>query len=189
MDLNKLRDEVHANAVVKGFWDKPLSDSHCLMLVITELSEAVEADRVDKRAQVNIFLNNANTSQKDPVHHWNFCFERFIKDTVEDELSDAFIRLLDLAGARSIDLSFATIDDLSDRDKKNFNYHSFTEKIFQLCERITKPHYPCRTEVVINDSIDFMSCIVQSMDIDLFWHVEQKMKYNQSRERMHGKKY
>lgn len=43
MDLNKSRDEVYANTVARGFWDKPLSDSHCLMLVITELSEVAEA--------------------------------------------------------------------------------------------------------------------------------------------------
>lgn len=25
--------------------------------------------------------------------------------------------------------------------------------------------------------------------IDLLWHIEQKMKYNELREKMHGKKY
>ena len=45
MNLNELRDKAYRIACDHGFHDKELSNEHCLMLVITELSEAVEADR------------------------------------------------------------------------------------------------------------------------------------------------
>lgn len=45
IDLNKLAQEVHANSVEKGFWEGDPSDQHFLCLVISELMEAVEADR------------------------------------------------------------------------------------------------------------------------------------------------
>ena len=49
MDYNKLKVKAHSNAVKHGFWEKRLSNEHCLMLVITEIGELVEADRSNKR--------------------------------------------------------------------------------------------------------------------------------------------
>lgn len=43
--LNRLRDEAYATACNKGFHDEKHSDEHYLMLVITEIAEAVQADR------------------------------------------------------------------------------------------------------------------------------------------------
>ena len=45
MNLNELRDKAYRNAVTHGFHDEELSNEHCLCLVISELMEAVEADR------------------------------------------------------------------------------------------------------------------------------------------------
>lgn len=55
MNLNELRDKAYRIAYDHGFHDKELSNEHCLMLVITELSEAVEADRKDKYADIGMF--------------------------------------------------------------------------------------------------------------------------------------
>lgn len=45
MNLNKLRDKAYQCAVAHGWHDENLSDEHFLCLVISELMEAVEADR------------------------------------------------------------------------------------------------------------------------------------------------
>lgn len=45
MNLNELRDKAYSNAVVHGWHEDNLSDEHFLCLVISELMEAVEADR------------------------------------------------------------------------------------------------------------------------------------------------
>ena len=55
INLNKWRDRAYKTACEHGFHDKELSNEHCLMLVITELSEAVEADRKDKYADIGLF--------------------------------------------------------------------------------------------------------------------------------------
>lgn len=49
MNFNELANKAHSNAVKHGFWEKRLSNEHCLMLVITEIGELVEADRSNKR--------------------------------------------------------------------------------------------------------------------------------------------
>ena len=49
IDLNDLRDKAYKNACEHGFHDQELSNEHCLCLIISELMEAVEADRKGKQ--------------------------------------------------------------------------------------------------------------------------------------------
>ena len=43
-DFNLLAKKAYENAKAKGFHDEKHTDGHCLMLVMCELAEAVEAD-------------------------------------------------------------------------------------------------------------------------------------------------
>lgn len=102
INWNELKDKAHSNAVKHGFWEGRPSDKHFLCLVISELMEAVNAHRRNKFARVP--ANRKETIFDDRTfHHENKYFrenfEEYVKDTVEDELADAAIRLLDLAGA------------------------------------------------------------------------------------------
>ena len=45
MDLNKLRDQAYKSACDHGFHDEPYSIIYYKCLIISELMEAVEADR------------------------------------------------------------------------------------------------------------------------------------------------
>ena len=93
MNYNKLAEEAHENAVKHGFWETKVSNEHCLMLVITEIAEMVEAHRVNRKA---------NTTAYNEMPNKQIGFERFIKDTMEDEMADIVIRLGDIAGALGI---------------------------------------------------------------------------------------
>lgn len=53
MNLNELRDKTYKIACEHGFHDTELSNKHFLCLIISELMEAVEADRRGKRANVD----------------------------------------------------------------------------------------------------------------------------------------
>lgn len=55
MNFNKLAKESHANAVKHGFWEKRESNEHCLMLVVSEIGEMVEAHRTGKRANIEAY--------------------------------------------------------------------------------------------------------------------------------------
>ena len=127
--LNELRDEIHEYAKNKGFWDSPRETGTLLMLCVSELSEAMEADRRGKYADIAAYNECENADdifEGDKQMYLVSSFQCLIKDTFEDELADSITRILDLCGAKGIDI----------------------EK-----------------------------------------HIELKMKYNATRERMHGKKY
>lgn len=66
IELNELRDKAYRNAVVHGWHEESLSNEHFLCLVMSELMEAVNADRKGKRALRKIFEANCNTPQLYP---------------------------------------------------------------------------------------------------------------------------
>ena len=87
------KDIYHANKE-KGFWDKERNTGEMLMLVVSELGEAMEALRKDKKA---IFIDGIDYLNTDN-------FKSNIKDTFEDEVADSIIRLLDMCGGLGIDI-------------------------------------------------------------------------------------
>jgi len=72
--LNELAQICHSIAVEKGFWEKERNIGEALMLIVTELAEAMEGYRKQD------------------------------KENFKEELADAFIRLLDLCGGLKIDI-------------------------------------------------------------------------------------
>ena len=84
MNYNKLAQEAHENAVKHGFWEPKVSNEHCLMLVITEIAEMVEAERKGNHADYDGYAKMPNKQ---------IGFEQFIKSSVEDELADVDISL------------------------------------------------------------------------------------------------
>lgn len=115
-------------------WQKEQHLCTKIALVITELSEAIEARRKGKFTSISSsykqILSEESTNTITDIDAHNKLiqetFEKDVKDTYEDELADAAIRLFDLA---------------------------------------------------------------EKTNVDLVWHIQQKMAYNETRSKMHGKKY
>jgi len=70
------------------------------MLVVSELGECIEAHRQNDWCDIKAF----NEVMVNETFDFETCFKREIKDTMEDELADALIRILDTAAGYSIDL-------------------------------------------------------------------------------------
>jgi len=85
MSIRRLQVEAHRIAVEHGWWETSRSEGEALMLMVTELSEAMEALR-----------DGSPASDRIPG---------FSK--VEEELADVIIRILDFAGGRGLDLEGA----------------------------------------------------------------------------------
>ena len=73
-NLNELSAVCHTIAKEKGFWDQDRNIGEALMLVVTELAEAMEAHRVEDQ------------------------------ENFKEEIADVFIRLFDLCGGLGIDI-------------------------------------------------------------------------------------
>ncbi|MDD3038848.1 hypothetical protein [Bacteroides sp.] len=194
MNLNELSDKAYKIACEHGFHDTELSNEHCLCLVISELMEAVEADRKGKHFKGKGKFEmeyNRYAALVEETKRFASAFEKYIKDTVEDELSDAVIRLLDLAGLREITLGLATkdINDSIGDMAETCKDETFTESIYAISTLPARYEGLYDFATTVNDMLSFIFGLAKHLNIDLPWHIEQKMKYNQSREKMHGKKY
>ena len=90
--LNYLAEEIYQNNKEKGFWDNERNVGEMLMLVTSELGEAMEAHRKGRFANLEAYEEFSEN------------FEDAIKDTFEDEIADSVIRLLDMCGGLGIDI-------------------------------------------------------------------------------------
>lgn len=191
INLNKLRDEAYQNAVEHGWHDEDLSTEHFLCLVISELMEAVQAERKGKRSDVAKFNewqgNNIPFSEETRVRRFQEDFEAYIKDSVEDELADVCIRIFDLAGLRKTNFSDIQFsfnhrkEYIQERSKK-----TFTEWCYDVVQTISRYRNKYPIAYLFIGILEEISCMSKIKGFDLLWHIEMKMKYNRTRPRMHG---
>ncbi len=124
MEINEVRDAVHKTSTDKGFWKDyddakdilPLGDlrsavqrafiSQKIMLTVSELSEAMEAQRTNHRADKLKFEYQMVEIEEGDEFAAKTVFENTIKNSIEDELADALIRICDLAGKMGVDLDW-----------------------------------------------------------------------------------
>lgn len=191
INLNELRDRAYKTACEHGFHDKELSNEHLLCLVISELMEAVEADRKGKHADRESFKSSYEDEEPHDDVNFKYCFEKYIKDTISDELSDAVIRLLDLAGLRGISLELANgdIDDCIEDLVEACKDETFTESIYSISTLPVRYDGIFDFSITVNDMILSIFGLAKHLDIDLLWHIEQKQKYNELRPMLNGKRY
>lgn len=102
---------------------------------------------------------------------------------MEDEFADIAIRLFDLAGALGVDF-----DKMNPcRYHRAFYKFSFAENAFALCKGLARD--AIGIEKRIQFGVEYVKKWAESLNIDLGWHIYNKMKYNETRPILHGKGY
>ena len=185
IDFKELAMRAYNTAKKNGFHDKEYTLSHYTMLVLTELCEAVNAHRKGKFAECSCFNLCIERPKVNSDAYWCYCFETFIKDTVQDELADAFIRILDLFGKYENELGVIDNEEANRflfAEESLDNIDEFTSQVMAVVLAITKEENPPL-------AMKFLILIARHYDIDLFWFIEQKMKYNEMRPYKHGCAY
>ena len=185
-DLNKLRDRAYKIAKEHEFHEKEQSDETYLMLIITEIAEAVNADRKGHHAKLEKFENQIEYAKMHNVYsddYFKSCFS-YLKNSVEDELADVAIRILDFSGLRNV--------DLSNNRPSIFHYvvsekKSLCENCYSIVMNIT--NYRGSIFGMLNDVIRQVIELAKFYSIDLFKFIDLKMKYNELRPYKNGKEY
>lgn len=189
MNLNKLRDEAYSIAKTNGWHNEEHSDNHWLMLVITEIAEAVQADCNNLHADIPKFKewqgNSLPLSEETRIRRFKEDFEAYIKNSVEDELSDVVIRCLDLCGLRKLN-AYALYDVVFPTE-----VNTFTERMFFICRLLTDrmlANDNAALEFALSRTMSYIVGHCYRKGIDLEFFTETKMKYNRLRGYRHGGK-
>lgn len=104
--LNTLAAQIHLGNVEKGFYEDEKNIAEMLCLIHSEISEALEAYRQHKTTKPSATsLSVQDIIELEDDEQFKKAFEQNIKDTFNDEIADATIRLLDLCGFKQIPIS------------------------------------------------------------------------------------
>ena len=188
-ELNALKDRAYKTAENTAFHEVEKSDAFYLGLVMSEAGEAINADRKGMHADTKRF-EEIEAAEKDFPFAENF--KAHIKDSVEDEIADIVIRLLDFAGHKWYGLRFEVDYELTNPVFWVLEHEGLSSALFQLNYALGSAYDRDRLEEGISCSIVIYSECFGKMtgsDKDLWWFVEQKMRYNDLRPRLNGKKY
>lgn len=100
--MNLLAGKIHDVNVKNGFYEEEKNIGEMLALIHSEVSEGLEALRKGNEYKNPQALRGILDHQKDDL--FKVAFERNVKDSFEDELADAIIRILDLCAYKDIDI-------------------------------------------------------------------------------------
>lgn len=193
--LNGMMKEIYAIATSKGWHDRPISKAQYLGLVVTEAAEAVEADRVDKRAKTDMMANVMKVQGESEIglcqvwyETWfKVYYDEYVKGSIEEEFADIIIRILDMAnGIHGEKMNWVGCDQYGENynEKEKFveTFWTFTNDILNW------------GMMNITDSVAFIyswaehGCGISPDMLDM--HIRWKMKFNELRPYKHGgKKY
>lgn len=188
--LNRYAKYCHERSVAKGFWNEPHSFGHYLMLVASELCEAVEADRLGK--WIKLTPEQIEDLRGLEGAAYAQAFLRMVKDTVGDEIADAVIRLLDLLGWMLKDRALSEKEVEVDLGVSAFyiaGEMTLAEALWPILQEACCLCGKYAHRYAILYSIKSLELLCDRLDIDLMTHIELKTKYNETRPALHGKKY
>lgn len=188
--LARLSQDFHERAVSKGFWDEPRSVGHSLMLAFGEMHEAIEADRHGKWAKLD--HDTIDTLQRIEGAPYAQEFFREVKDTVEDEIADAVIRLLDLLGWMLKDRALSETEVATDLGVSAFyiaGEMTLADALWPILQEACCHCGKYAHRYAILYTIKSLELLCERLGIDLMTHIELKLKYNETRPALHGKKY
>lgn len=185
--LNALKERAYKTAVEHGFHEDVKPVAFYFGLVMSEAGEAINADRKGLHADTKAFeegvINGLSFEEKLSFEE---NFRLHIKDTVEDEIVDIVIRLFDFAGLKKYNLHFSS--GCCPMVKGDY----FAADLFVLMAFLYDVHREDDFELRVNSLINVLASyfgMLTGSDKDLWWFVERKMKYNEQRPMLNGKKY
>ena len=183
--LNALKERAYKTAVEHGSHEDVKPDAFYLGLVMSEAGEAINTDRKGLHADAKGF-------EEDEANGLPFAesFKKNVKDSVEDEIADIVIRLLDFAGLKEYELSISPcrLQIFLWVLKKS----GLSGVLFQLMGSLSDAlDENCTGQGIIALLSVFSDCfgMFTGSDRDLWWFVEKKMQFNKQRPKLNGKKY
>lgn len=192
-DLEVLSKQAFESAKSKGFYSETgIDTTFCLMFIIVEMSEALQADRKNRHGSIEDYEIEIEMGRDFPTAYRNS-----LEGTVESEFADIAIRILSLLGSI---MDSAKIELMGDNDIKDeyklakFIFGSnIVEDLYRLIEKMgvcdldDSPNWYLAKH--LQEMLIVIFAIAHSNNINLMEHIRLKMKYNETRPYLHGSKY
>ena len=178
--LNALKERAHKTAVAHGFHEEEKPDAFYLGLIMSEMGKAISADQKGWHADMESFEELLANE-----HPFSNAFFLYINDSVEDDIANTVIRLLDFAGIKEYELRIE-VRPISDCKMAlwTLGESGLSGTLFYLMNILTDSFYFGDIRSCISNLIYILfNCFgkMTGSDKDLWWFVEKKMMYNERR--------
>ena len=198
-ELAYLAEDAFKNAGKHGFYTESTEIETALMLIITEMSEAVQADRHNRHGSIEDYESEIQMGRDIPT-----AYKNALEGTVESEFADIAIRILSLLGwmksntliklkSDSILADEYGIGKIQFKVQNTINKGSIAKDLYRLNGHFSRfiDNESCSWFVsdTLQEILMRVFAIAHNNNIDLMEHIKLKMKYNESRPYLHGCKY
>lgn len=198
-ELASLAESAFKNADKHGFYTESTEIETALMLIITEMAEAVQADRKNRHGSIEDYESEIQMGRDIPT-----AYKNSLEGTVESEFADIAIRILSLLGwinsktpiklkSDSILADEYGIGKIQFKVQNTINKGSIAKDLYRLNGRFSwfVDNESCSWFVsdTLQGILMRVFAIAHNHNIDLMEHIKLKMKYNESRPYLHGCKY
>lgn len=189
--LNQLMTKAYENAKAKGFYEPDLDINKALMLIITEMSEAIQASRHDRHGSIEGYNTYLEVSDE------HTAYEESLEGTVESEFADIAIRIMSLLGWYDSQKVICLMNDTEIRKTEEYHKvefehgnYSLPDAMYLIITRMTYFPFSCSPAWIntlrLQEILVMVFALVHIEGIDLVEHIRLKMQYNESRPYLHG---
>lgn len=199
MNLIELIKDVHENAIKHGWWEKPRSFAELLLLVHSEISEALEELRNKHDPKEIYYEGHVKLEDGSILTMTRPMPEHVIYDNCNTihvtkpcgfptEFADVIIRLYDMAGWYKWSIDEQLIKVTTQSIKQNYSASQIRDGISDLHDDVVtmrRSRYPSAMAEYI---IARVHAIAEGNGIDLDAAILEKHEYNKTRPYKHGGK-
>lgn len=194
-ELASLAGDAFENAYKHGFYTESTEIETELMLIITEMAEAVQADRHNRHGSIEDYESEIQMGRDIPT-----AYKNDLEGTVESEFADIAIRILSLLGwmnskspikincnsVLSDEYEIGRIQYTIHRSNIAADLYRLNGKFSSFVDNESSYWFVSKT---LQNILMRTFAIAHNHNIDLMEHIKLKMQYNESRPYLHGCKY
>lgn len=189
--LKQLMTKAYENAKAKGFYEPDLDINKALMLIITEMGEAIQASRHDRHGSIEGYNTYLEVSDE------HTAYEESLEGTVESEFADIAIRIMSLLGWYDSQKVICLMNDTEIRKTEEYHKvefehgnYSLPDAMYLIITRMTYFPFSCSpawmNTLRLQEILVMVFALVHIEGIDLVEHIRLKIQYNESRPYLHG---
>ena len=189
--LKQFMTKAYENAKAKGFYKPDLDVNQALMLIITEMGEAIQASRHNRHGSIDGYNTYLEVSDE------HVAYEESLEGTVESEFADITLRIISLLGWYDSQNTICLMNDTELKKTEEFHKVEFEHgnyclptAMYLIITRITYFPFSCSpawmNTLRLQDILVQVFALAHAEGIDIVEHIKLKMQYNESRPYLHG---
>lgn len=189
--LKQFMTKAYENAKANGFYKPDLDINQALMLIITEMGEAIQASRHNRHGSIDGYNTYLEVSDE------HVAYEESLEGTVESEFADITLRIISLLGWYDSQNTICLMNDTELKKTEEFHKVEFEHgnyclptAMYLIITRITYFPFSCSpawmNTLRLQDILVQVFALAHAEGIDIVEHIKLKMQYNESRPYLHG---